>query len=134
MAAKLGLEGLNYGTSRHSFITTRMENMGVLHEQLQDLVGDKAIPLIAETIEALPDIPTRSDVLAVFRRELANPEEVELLCNALQEAWQAVDLLQERLGDEQALVDLSSVAAFASVDLLKDRFGDEQTRKLLVAP
>ena len=86
MAAKLGLEGLNCGTSRHSFITTRMENMGVLHEQLQDLVGDKAIPLIAETIEALPDIPTRSDVLAVFRRELANPEEVELLCNALQEA------------------------------------------------
>jgi hypothetical protein len=109
MAAKLGLEGLSYGTSRHSFITARMENMGILHEQLQDLVGDEAIALITETIEALPDTPARSDILAVLQRELDNDEERELFCNHLQAAWQAVDLL-------------------------KERFGDEQTRKLIFAP
>ncbi len=134
MAAKLGLYGLNAGTARHPFITARQENIGVLHEKSQGLVGDNAIALVAETLDAVPDTPTRSDVLAVLRRELTNPDEVELLCHALQEAWQAIDLMKERLEDEQALVDLSSVAAFASVDLLKDRFGDEQTRKLLVAP
>jgi hypothetical protein len=108
MAAKLGLEGLNTGTARHSFITARLENIGVLHGELQNLVGDGAIALVAETMDAVPDIPTRSDVLAVLRREL-NPEEVEPLCNALQEAWQAIDLI-------------------------KDRFGDEQVRRLLFAP
>jgi hypothetical protein len=101
MAAKLALEGLNSGTSRHSFITARMENMGILHEQLHDLVGDEAVALISETIEALPDIPTRSDVLAGLRRELESPEEGERFCKALSEAWKAVDLLKERFGDEQ---------------------------------
>jgi hypothetical protein len=106
IAARLGLEGLNSGTSRHEFITTRLEKIGALHQKLQNLVGDDAIALVAETMNAVPDIPTRADVLStlrsVLRRELPNPEEVEPLCHALQEAWQAIDLMKDRFGDEQA--------------------------------
>jgi hypothetical protein len=49
-AAQLGITGLAYGTSKHEFITTRMENMGQLHGQLQSLVGDIAIAMIAEQL------------------------------------------------------------------------------------
>jgi hypothetical protein len=105
IAAKLGLEGLNSGTSHHAFITARLETIGALHEKLQNLVEDDAIALVAETMNAVPDIPTRSDVLSVlrsvFQREL-NPKEVEPLCNALQKAWQAIDLMKDRFGDEHA--------------------------------
>lgn len=134
MAGKLGLEGLAAGMSRHQFITKRQENIGALQGQLQELVGDAALALVIEAMEMVPDTLTRSDVLAVFRRELKNPEEREPLCHALQEAWNAVDLLVERCGDEHTPVDLNSLATFAGVNLLRDRFGDEQTHQLLCAP
>jgi len=134
MAAKLALQGLNVGTARHSFITARQENIGALHEQLQDLVGDEAIALVSDTLEAVPDIPTRVFVLAAFQHSFTRSEEVERFCNALQEAWKALDLLQERLGGEQALMNLESLAAFSGVDLLRERFGDEQAHKLIFAP
>jgi hypothetical protein len=49
-AAQRGLSGLAYGTSQHEFITARMEHMGQLHGQLQSLVGDVAISMIAEEL------------------------------------------------------------------------------------
>jgi hypothetical protein len=49
-AAQRGLTGLSYGTSQHAFITARMENMGRLHTQLQSLVGDVAIAMIADEL------------------------------------------------------------------------------------
>lgn len=49
-AAQRGLTGLAYGTSQHEFITTRMENMGQLHSELQSIVGDVAIAMIVETL------------------------------------------------------------------------------------
>lgn len=50
-AAKRGLSGLASGVSHHTFITTRMENLGMIHEQLIELVGpDEAITLMAQTI------------------------------------------------------------------------------------
>ena len=49
-AAQRGLSGLAYGTSQHAFITARMENMGQLHSQLQSIVGDAAIAMIADTL------------------------------------------------------------------------------------
>ncbi len=49
-AAQRGLSGLACGTSRHDFITARMERMGQLHNQLQSLVGDMAIVMIAEQL------------------------------------------------------------------------------------
>ena len=133
-AAKLGLYGLNSGTPHHSFITARQANIGVLHEKLQDIVGDGAIVLVAETLDAVPDTPTRSDVLATLRHVFSNPEEIEPLCNALQEAWQAVDLLKEHPSDGQAPMGWSSLTAFAGVNFIKERFEDEQARKLIFAP
>ncbi|HLH62264.1 MAG TPA: hypothetical protein VKV20_11325 [Ktedonobacteraceae bacterium] len=53
-AAQRGLSGLAYGTSQHDFITARMENMGQLHNQLRSIVGDDAIALVAEALNALP--------------------------------------------------------------------------------
>ncbi|HEV7237437.1 MAG TPA: hypothetical protein VGN15_14710 [Ktedonobacteraceae bacterium] len=49
-AAQRGISGLACGTSKHEFITARMENMGQLHGQLQSLVGDIAIAMIAEQL------------------------------------------------------------------------------------
>ncbi len=51
-AAQRGLSGLSYGTSQHDFITARMENMGQLHNQLQTLVGDVAIAMIADQLNS----------------------------------------------------------------------------------
>jgi hypothetical protein len=50
-AAQRGLSGLAAGTSQHAFITAKMENIGTLHSQLHDLVGDAAIAMIAEQFE-----------------------------------------------------------------------------------
>ena len=54
-AAERGLTGLAYGTSKHRFITARMENMGHLHTQLKAIVGDDATKLMAEQLEATPE-------------------------------------------------------------------------------
>lgn len=53
-AAQRGLSGLAYGASKHSFITARMENIGELHTQLQSIVGDAAIALVADALNNIP--------------------------------------------------------------------------------
>jgi hypothetical protein len=50
-AAQRGLYGLSCGSSRHDFITARLEHMGQLHNELRELVGDDAIALIAEELD-----------------------------------------------------------------------------------
>ncbi len=52
-AAQRGLTGLAYGTLQHEFITARMENMGQLHTELQSIVGDAAIALIADALNKI---------------------------------------------------------------------------------
>jgi hypothetical protein len=54
-AAMRGVSGLAQGTSRHSFITTRMENMGKLQTQLDELIGDNAIALVVTCLENCTD-------------------------------------------------------------------------------
>lgn len=49
-AAQRGLGGLAYGVSKHAFIAARMEHVGRLHNQLQSIVGQEAIALIADTL------------------------------------------------------------------------------------
>lgn len=39
-AGRRGMYGLASGVSRHDFITSRMERMGILHEHLGDLIGN----------------------------------------------------------------------------------------------
>ncbi len=52
-AAQRGLTGLAYGTATHEFITARMERMGQLHTQLQSLVGDQAIAMVADQLNSI---------------------------------------------------------------------------------
>ncbi|HJT58773.1 MAG TPA: hypothetical protein VJ761_19845 [Ktedonobacteraceae bacterium] len=53
-AAQRGLSGLAAGTARHEFITARMENIGVCHESLKELVGEQqASAILTETLERL---------------------------------------------------------------------------------
>ncbi len=49
-AAQYGMSGLAYGSAKHEFINARMENMGQIHTQLQALVGDVAIAMIADQL------------------------------------------------------------------------------------
>jgi len=46
-----GLYGLTQGTARHNFITARMENMARLQHELEKLVGDQAIGLVAQRLD-----------------------------------------------------------------------------------
>ena len=54
-AAQQGLTGLASGTARHRFINAKLERMGELHDSLRSLVGEQAIVLIAQELDALPD-------------------------------------------------------------------------------
>lgn len=49
-AAQRGMGGFACGSSKHEFITARMEHMGRLHRQLQSIVGESAIAMIADTL------------------------------------------------------------------------------------
>ena len=51
-AATRGLTGLSAGSAKHSFITARMEQIGVHHEQLASLVGEvQATQFVIELAE-----------------------------------------------------------------------------------
>ena len=51
-AARQGLTGLAQGRSQHTFITARMEHMGVYHVQLAALIGEQeAARMVYEILE-----------------------------------------------------------------------------------
>ena len=55
-AAQRGLFGLASGTSRHAFITQKMENMECHRQELQHIVGEMpAIAMIAEQLHVCDD-------------------------------------------------------------------------------
>lgn len=49
-AAQRGMGDFAYGASKHDFIMARMEHMGRLHNELQSIVGESAIAMIADTL------------------------------------------------------------------------------------
>ena len=53
-AAQRSMYGFAYGSAKHAFITARMETMGNLHSKLQEIVGESAIEMVAETLSNLP--------------------------------------------------------------------------------
>jgi len=57
-AALRGTKSFASGNAKHSFITTRMENMGKLQTELDELIGDNAIALVVQVLESAPDAPT----------------------------------------------------------------------------
>lgn len=50
-AAQHALSGLAVGVAKHQFITARMENIEHCHQQLQMLVGEEAIVLVAQALQ-----------------------------------------------------------------------------------
>jgi hypothetical protein len=50
-AAQLALYGPAQGISKHQFITARMERMGMLHEQLRNIIGDEADYYLIDAME-----------------------------------------------------------------------------------
>ena len=50
-AGHSGLYGLLQGTAMHSFNTARMENMAKLQNELEKLVGEQAIGLVAQRLD-----------------------------------------------------------------------------------
>ena len=54
LAAQRGLSGLAVGSSRHQFITKKMEQMERCHTQLAKLVGGReATRMVSETVKDL---------------------------------------------------------------------------------
>jgi len=104
LSAKLGLTGLAWGTSKHQVITARMENMGKYVTTLTELVGsaEEAGKMVAETLEHLPDTPTRCTLVDFLRREFDNTEETALLIEQVQAMWETRDQLIARFGSERA--------------------------------
>ena len=54
IAAQRALNGLAFGTSKHQYITARMERMHVCHSALKDIVGEhEATRMMNDTLADL---------------------------------------------------------------------------------
>ncbi len=52
-AAQWALYGASLGAAQHQFITCRMERMGILHEELKELVGEEeGIRLLVQVMDS----------------------------------------------------------------------------------
>jgi hypothetical protein len=100
MAAKWGLTGLAEGTPKHAFIKTRMERIEEGRKALEAYVGDQAMSLIVETIEAIPEEPTREHIQEMLRHQFGKTADTEYLINDLKDVWETLDLLMELYGAE----------------------------------
>src|SRR6266568_842499 len=103
-AAQRGLNGFAI-VARHESITRRME-IGAQrllkliedgrHEEAQAMMNRPEWGL--QTLEGLPDTPTRSILIDFLRRALDHTEETTILIERIQEMWQTMSLLGERFG------------------------------------
>src|SRR4051812_35110125 len=99
-AGQLGLSGLASGMSRHEYINKRTENLGKLHTELEELIGETAaMDLLVETIAKLPDKPLRHTVVMVLREELGASKETEHLIDWVEDMWETIDRLVLRFGE-----------------------------------
>ena len=91
VAAKWGLSGLASGYSRHQFITARQESIGVLHSQLQTIIGeDQAIQVVVEALADIPEQATRQRLIDVLLHELGDTEETAHLTDRIRDMWETM--------------------------------------------
>jgi hypothetical protein len=103
LSAQLGLFGLAEGTSRHSFITTKMERMGESFETLAQMIGkEQAIQIVAETLQKVPEQVTRQDIVQVLLHELGDSEATQRMLDYIRDLWETHDLLTNRFGPDVA--------------------------------
>jgi hypothetical protein len=102
MAAKWGLAGFAQGSAKHEFISARMERIEEGRKALEAYVGGEAIALVAETLDTVPEKPTRDHMQEMLRHEFGDTEDTEYLLNDLKDAWKTFDLLIACFGMEEA--------------------------------
>ena len=102
MAAKWGLTGFAQGRAQHAFISARMERIEQGRKALEAHVGGKAMTLVAEVLEAIPEEPTRHHIQAMLRHEFGDTADTEYLLGDLKDVWETFDLLIELFGIEYA--------------------------------
>jgi hypothetical protein len=103
LSAQLGFFGLAEGTTRHSFITTKMERMGESFETLTKMMGkEQAIQIVADTLQEVPEQVTRQDIVQVLLHELGDSEATQQTLDSIQDLWETHDLLTKRFGPEAA--------------------------------
>ena len=101
LSAQLGLYGLAEGTSRHRFITAKMERMEASVETLAQVVGkDQATQLFAQTLQELPEQVTRQEMLQMMLHELGDTEATQYLLDYIKNLWETKALLTKRFGSE----------------------------------
>ncbi len=101
LSAQLGFFGLAEGTTRHSFITTKMERMGASFEALAEMMGkDQAIQIVAQTLQEVPEQATRQDILHILLHELGDSEATQYLLDYIRDLWETHDVLMKRFGPE----------------------------------
>jgi len=103
LSAQLGLSGLAEGTTRHRFITIKMERMGASFETLAQMMGkDQAIQIVAETLQEVPEQITRQDIVQVLLHELGDSEATQQMLDYIRDLWETHDLLTKRFGPDVA--------------------------------
>lgn len=102
MAAKWGLTGEASGIAKHAFISARMKLIEEGYRALEAYVGDKALELVIETIETVPEEPTREQIEKLLRYAFGNTADTEYLIRDLNKIWDSSDLLTEILNAECA--------------------------------
>ena len=101
LSAQLGLSGLAEGTTRHSFITTKMERMGESFETLAEMMGkEQAIQIVAETLQEVPEQVTQQEIVQVLLHELGDSEATQQTLDSIRELWETYDLLTTLFGPE----------------------------------
>ena len=102
MAAKWGLTAFAQGITKHEFISARMKRIEEGCKALEAYVGNKALELVVETLETVPEVPTRDYILAILRLAFGNEADIEYRINDLKRHWDSSYLLKELFGVEAA--------------------------------
>jgi hypothetical protein len=102
MVAKWGLTELVQGTTKYALIKACMERIEEGRKALEALVGDQAMYLVIETIESIPEEPTREHIQEMLRHQFGKTADTEYLINDLKDLWETSDLLTELFGGETA--------------------------------
>ena len=99
---QLGRCKLCKGRAQDAFISARMERIEQGRKALEAHVAGKAMTLVAEVLEAVPEEPTRHHIQAMLRHEFGDTADTEYLLGDLKDVWETFDLLIELFGIEYA--------------------------------
>jgi len=94
MAAKWGLTGEMFGIAKHAFISARMKRIEEGYKALTTYLEDKALELVVETLEKVPELPTRDYIIEILRQHFGHEADFEYLINSIKDLWKTRDSLE----------------------------------------